>query len=642
MIGGTGGGAGMQVRSEREQRVAAFALVLTIVFFVLVGRLGYLQVVRGEELSRWAEQNRIRIVPVVAPRGAIYDRYGRELVTNRAAFTVSLLKLDQEQTERSIRNVSTILGLSPSEIAERIERQSKKMGEYSPLRIATDVDPQTHTLIAEHRASLPGIDVEVQPVRYYPYNDLACHVLGYVGEETPTEILGRAGLEMSYQRFGEESGLAGVNGGMQVEVDARGRRIGIVGEEDPIPGHSLVLTIDAELQKVAQEVLRETMADLRAGVNPFYGTPLPEAQEQATRGAVVVMDVNNGEILAMASEPSFDPNDFAISLSVEEYEELLSSGALTNWALQNAIPPGSTFKMVTAIAALESGKVNLTEQFYCSGYYTKVPGTAPRCWYHIYGGHGSLNLIGGIAGSCDVVFYELGRRIGIDTLERYARLFGLGESTGLPDLPEREAIGTVASREVKKHYYPNDPEWHPGETLSAAIGQGMHAYSPLQMAVYVSMVANEGIRYRPHLVRKVLDSEGNIVHRFAPEVLADISDEISQSTWDAVRTGMLRVTQPGGTSYGPFADLPIQVAGKTGTVEWDSPLLDDDGWFVAFAPFDEPEIAVVVYVKGGGGGNLAGAPVARRIFDRYFGFALQDNPTGYEAGRHLLLPDDVN
>ncbi len=623
-----------------QRRIFFYLTFLVVLFLVLTTRLGYLQIVRGAELKEWSEKNRIRIVSIVAPRGVIYDRHGRVLAGNRPAFTISLFHLGGAETDQAIDELVQVLGISREKIEEMIDRHKRMVGLYKPVKIKTDITPETHTAIAERRPQLPGVVIESEPVRYYPHGKLAAHVLGYVGEETPTQIVGRAGLELAFDVYQDGRGLSGINGGKQVEVDARGRRLRDLGEEPPVAGNSLVLTIDADLQRAAENAMDKVMEQLRKGIDPVYHTKI-EPLEQVGRGAVVVLDVNSGQILAMVSRPAYDPNSFAVSITRKEYQELEEAGALVNWAVQAAVPPASTFKPVTAIAALEEGRTYPGERFNTyGGVYTKVPGTSPQCWYRKYGGHGVIDLQQAISYSCDIVFYELGNRLGIDLLEKYARLFGFGQPTGFRDLLEREATGIVASREAKKVFYPDDPRWYAGETLSAAIGQGLHSYSPLQMATYTAVLASGGLRYRPYLVKKIMDPNGKVIEEFKPQVLDDISDLISERTWKIVREAMKDVVQPGGTAAGVFRDFPIEVAGKTGTVEWDHPGVDDDAWFIAFAPFEEPQIAIAVYLQGGGSGSTAAAPVARKILEEYFHLNTQSRPAGTQAGKFISFPRD--
>lgn len=686
---------------EMEKRATFFALFLLVVFLVLVGRLGYLQIAHGEELREISEGQRIRRIPINAPRGIIYDRNGEILATNRPAFTLSLNpdgstggyetmdRLDEILgMEKEVRQEPLVLsGTIPyalrqkgikegsvtvtapdgttvyqegrdyrlaylrgtiartpessipdggsvlvsyrySEIRERSVRQRRP---FEPIPLKRDIDPPLHVFIEENRPELRGVGIEVQAIREYPQGSLASHILGYVGEIQESQlndpryqgyrmgdVIGQMGLESTY-----DSELRGKDGGRLVEVDYKGRPVRIMGEEEPVPGNNLVLTIDARLQRAAEKAMDDTMKWLQ--------TEAPERFPNARAGALVALDVRTGEILAMVSRPAFDPNLFAGGITRQAWEELSSLKAFHNRAIAGAYPPGSTFKMVTAIAALEEKKVTLDELMDDNGgVYWRIP---MKDWKP--GGHGRVNLYGAIAQSCNIFFYEMGYRLGIDTIARYARQFNLGQPTGLRDLAG-EVGGLLPDSKWKEETFPGDPRWYLGETLNAAIGQGYHKYTPLQLVVYVSMIANGGIRYQPYLVKQVTDPNGKVIREFGPKVLGRI-EGISPETLKAVQQGMLAVTRPGGTAYWRFSDFPIPVAGKTGTVEVGRRDMDDHGWFVAYAPFDDPRIAVVAIIEQGGGGSSAAAPVVRAVLEEYFGIekkALSQPATAQDSNVH--------
>jgi len=673
-----------------EKRLHVMTWVLLFVFMFLSSGLFVLQIVKGSDYEKMAEENRIRIIPITAPRGVFKDRNGRIMVNNRPSFTVSYMNVNssEEEQDEVFKELSQILNMplvthvvnerytvneknevvldklplvdsnSDGRIDEKdinviedgsgakilplkIEVEKGKLyfdsnikpgtnllisysfnifknkirdlgyKKYMPVRLKTNVDFETVAKIEEKR--LPGVVIEVEPIRNYIFGSEAAHIFGYVGEISKNELealkdkgyragdlVGKMGLEKVLEPY-----LKGIDGGKQVEVNAFGKPIKVLGEIQPIAGDTVVLTIDSELQRVAEKALQEQLIKLQTDkVKPF---------PNAKRGAVVVLDVKTGEILAMASVPSFDPNMFARGLTAKEWEELSNNPLkpMVNIAISETYPPGSVFKMITAIAALENNITNEKETIYDKGvYWTILP---KKDWKP--GGHGIVNMVKAIAQSCNIYFFEMGRRMGIDLLEKYARMFGLGQVTGI-ELPGEKA-GTVASREYKEKTFKKaeDKIWYPAETLDAAIGQGYHQYTPLQIADYIAAIANEGYWMRPHLIKSIIDAEGKTVFESKPEVAGRVS--VSKKTFEIVKEGMKGVVSPGGTAYGVFSDFPITIAAKTGTAQWDLKKAPH-GWFVAFAPLDDPQIAVVVFIEQAGSGGSTGGPVARAILEQYF------------------------
>lgn len=673
-----------------EKRFKIMTGIVFLIFAMLLIQLGNLQLVNADLYKRLSEGNRIRILPISAPRGNLIDRYGRVIATNRPGFTVSYLDMGNTDSEKeyvfetlskileiprytpieeekytvpaqkSIRlkqrpivdmngdgnldlddviikseegNIikpvkinyergTVYLDIEPGKkiyisyvydtIKNKIQEQGYKR--FVPVRLKTDVSFETVARIEERR--LPGVIIQVEPIRHYVYGETASHVIGYIGEINKNELeqysdknysagdyIGKEGLERVLELY-----LKGQDGGKQVEVTATGEFIRVLGEENAVPGNSVFLTLDLEIQKTAETALKEIMNKLQN--DPYK--PFPNAK----KGAVVVMKVKTGEILALVSEPAFNPNLFAAGISQKEWEELSTDPLLPlfNRAVQGTYPPGSVFKMVTAAAALEKKVVTPTEIIDTNGgiYWTIAP---KKCWAWQQGGHGRINIIEGLAKSCNIFFYEMGRRVGIDALEEYARKFGLGEKTGI-ELP-REQTGTVAGRSYKEKIFTREEykRWYPAETLDAAIGQGFHSYTPLQIARYVSAIANGGDLVKPYLVKKIVNPQGEVIEEKKPEILGHIS--ISRETMDIIKKGMKAVVEPGGTAWGPLKGFPIPSAGKTGTAQWDI-RYDNHGWFAGFAPYDDPEIAVVVFIEQAGSGGATGAPVARAIYEKYF------------------------
>ena len=395
-----------------------------------------------------------------------------------------------------------------------------------------------------------------------------------------------------------------------MEVDAVGHPIRDQGKKAPIKGNSLQLTIDAKIQTLATRVLRENLERLQT---------LPyKPMLNAVAGAVVVLDINSGAVRALVSEPGYDPNIFVREkLSDVQWQELNDPilKPQLNRVLRGEYPSGSTFKMITAIAGLEKGVITPQDTINCTGFYWRVE--PKRCWSWNRGGHGRVNLKRALAESCNIYFYDLGYRTGIQALTEYAALFGMGKPTGI-DLHPSEEGGFLATPEWRREHF-GEP-WQPGETLSAAIGQGFSTCTPLQMANYVAMIANGGIRYRPYLVDKVISPEGELIEDFTPEILDRVA--LAPETLTSVREGMQAVVEPRGTGYGTFVNCPVSVAGKTGTAE--NPHGDSHGWFVGYAPAQEPELVVAVLIEQGGGGSSAAAPVAREIFTAIYTESQQD------------------
>lgn len=625
-------------KRDQQRRAMSFGLAATAVAVFLLGRLAQIQLVQGSRWQELGQGQRVRLVAVPAPRGNIYDRNGGLLAGNRAVFTVSLVYTGEPLPEEAVLRLSQILQMPPSDIREAEKLLRPAYGRpFAPVPLKVNIDERTHTLLEEYRHELPGVVVEAAPMRTYA--GLASHVIGYVRRpDRGAGAVGAYGLELSYNGDPQgldaaELGLQGLDGLRQVEVDAQGRPVRVLREKPPVQGNSLVLTLDAGLQRVAEEALARRMEEIRRLRTQFC----PRGCE-ADWGALVALDPRNGQVLAMASVPAFDPAAFAaLSQSVpgsgearafqrlwEEWQRQRGR-PLYNHATMEALPPGSTFKPVTALAALAAGVTNPRERIVCTGGIS-------------YGGirfadwavHGSVNLESALARSCNVYFYTMGMRLRIEGLAGMARRLGLGSKTGLEardGIPE--VAGWVASPETKRARHPREPVWYRSENLSAAIGQADNQFTPLQMAVMAATLANGGTRYRPYVVRAVLSPDGGVLRAFEPQVEARVP--LDPEDLDAVRKGMLAVTRPerGGTAAAAFADFPrltkerlgreILVAGKTGTAETGIKGETPYGWFIAFAPFDKPEIAVAGVVRHGGGGSMAVAPVVRAMLDQYFG-----------------------
>ena len=575
-------------------RLQFLGAVIVCIIAVLLGRAGYLQVYDGELYARLAEGNRIRIIPAEAARGTFFDRNGEVLVTNRPGFAVSLLPLTEQISPEVIARVAALIHIPVEEIQRKIDAH---VG-FDPIRIKNDVTPDIVSIIEEQKNNYPGVVIEVLPFRDYILVEQAAHVFGYVSEISEEElekrkdegyksgyIVGKFGLERIYDKE-----IRGVNGGEQVEVDVSGRPIQILGRKSPVPGNDLVLTIDKHIQETAERAVDDQLKLV-----------------QAHAAAAVVMNPQTGEVLAMVSRPAFNPNLFARGISTENWNIINNNPyhPMDNKAITGEYPPGSTFKIVTGTAALAEHKVTPQEKIFDAGHHWIIPKTNA-------GGEalGWINFQEAMAHSDNVYFYEMGNRLGVDALERYARMFGLGMRTGI-DLPY-EAEGLVPNRKYKQENY-EDGEWYLSETFDAAIGQGFNLVTPLQAAMVMGEIAANGKRFQPHLVRRIVDVNGNTVREFEPKLLSEL--EVSPSVIHNVQEGLHEVTKIG-TAAGVFAGFPVDIAGKTGTAE--NSQGRDHGWFVAYGPYAHPNIVVAVIVEQGGFGSLSAVPIGRRILEAAF------------------------
>ncbi len=660
---------------QLERRAWVMFLLAAVIAVVLSGRLAFLQIVQGDKWEDLARGQRIRMVTTPAPRGQILDRNGVVLATNKPSFTAYLVYTGEPLSDATFNRLSQILKMDPEKIREAAAKLQPARGRpYEPVPLKP-VSEEEQVLLEEHRAELPGVVVEVQPNREYPGlaedfpavgRTLASHVLGYVkkADRGPSAV-GEYGIERSYNGDPAAAdpaalGLQGKDGLRQVEVDAQGRPVRVLQRQDPVPGNNVVLTIDARVQAAAEAALLERMAYLRKLRSPECPNGC-----RAEYGAAVAIDVRTGEILALASVPGFDPNGFATRIyaqpGTDDYDRWQSDWEawqkdpgkpLLNHATLDAAPPGSTFKPVSALAALEAGVTRPDERVSCPGVFV-YNGLPFRDWHT----HGSVNLEQALGRSCNVYFYQMALRMKIDDLTRMARALGLGGKTGLEARDGLgELAGWVAGPEAKKALMPQEP-WFPSEKLSAVIGQAQNQYTPLQMAVMTAALANGGIRYRPFVVKRITSPDGRVIREFRREEAGRL--DVSPENLEEVRKGMLAVNRfnPGwrgadsqwGTGSGVFGDFParsreilgreIQVAGKTGTAEAAIRGEEPYGWYIAFGPYDEPEIAVAVMVRHGGGGSLAAAPVARAIFDEYFG--LNRKPVDQEGPPVQRITGDV-
>lgn len=586
---------------NRITRLHTLLVVCLVLFAVLLGRMVYLQLWRGDYYAKQSDGNRLRQSRILAPRGIIYDSEGKELVNNLPGYAVVLQKQSSYKPE-TLQRLSNLLQMPVEEINAKIKASENF---YEPIMLKNNLDQQMVTKIEEQRRYMPEVMLSVQPIRNYPYHELAVHALGYVGEVSSYEIeqglfknisqgslVGKGGLEKSYDKY-----LRGEDGAFMEEVDVAGNVVKHYDSVQPVPGKNLKLTIDYELQKELETFTDKHLAFLRSsGIAPG-----------ARAAAVVAIDPRNGAVRAMVSRPVYDPNWFVHGISSKNWNSINNDPnyPMNNKVISGEYPPGSTFKIVTGSAAFELKKVGLNEPIFDGGFHPMVP-TMGNAGGEVLGW---LTFIKALAMSDNVYFYELGYRVGIDNIEKYAHIFGFGERTGI-DL-EGESKGLVASKKVKREIW--DEDWRLGDTFNAAIGQGFNLTTPIQLSVMLSIVANGGTKYQPYLVDSIINSDGSLFEK--PKRAEGKHIDVSQQTIDYIRMGMSATTQEGGTaSY--FAGLPKPIAGKTGTAE--NSHGRDHGLFVAYGPVDDPELVVVCIVEQGGFGSDAAGPIVYKAFEEFF------------------------
>lgn len=598
----------LQPKQDKQSEIAKiFAyvnIVIVIAFALIFSRLWYLQLIKGNEFRNLSENNRIRIQEVPAPRGILYDREGIPLVDSFPAFDVSLFRQDIRNADALIQPLTHSLFLDPEKLQTRLGA-ARDLAPSQALKLKTNITREELARVETRRLDLPGVMVDVVIRRNYPYGNLASHLIGYLGEISSDELereeysqhksgslIGKYGIE---QKF--ESALMGENGGRQIEVNALGRKMRILGTVEPNPGNNLFLTLDLELQKAAEEAM--------TGKN----------------GAVVAVNAQNGDILALVSKPDFDPNLFARGISPENWKAIIGnpSKPLQNRAIQGQYPPGSVFKIVTALAALEEKVITPETAFSCSGALT-FGNRDYHCWKKE--GHGRVELRRAIVESCDVYFYQVGLRVGVDRIAKYAYALGLGRPTGIPLGQEKPGLIPTSSWKMKRFRIP----WQTGETLSTAIGQGFNLVTPLQVACSLSALFNGGRYFQPRVVQSVRSPDGEVIQEVPPSLVRNINmtsqnvEFLREALWGVVNS-------PGGT--GAKARVPgFDVAGKTGTsqviqrregkTDPSAPEFQDHAWFACFAPASHPEIAVAAFVEHGGGGGAVAAPIARKVMENYY------------------------
>lgn len=607
------------MRLRSPLRIAAFVFVLVAALVAIVVRLTQVQIVQGEVFAAAARANQVQLIPVAAPRGLIVDRHGAVMVRSRPSFVCALIPSEIKDIGRTIRALSGILGVDEKKLWDRLYNHRgvhyKNFDEvqtyepYGPVILEADLRPAQMARLAESQSELVGVDFEEQPVRNYPYKGEGSHLFGYVGAITeeeyahlkrsgysPNDVIGKDGLEATYDRW-----LRGKIGGQQIEVNASGALVKRLKFADPVPGNTLITTIDWRLQRIAEKHLRAQLAKWSKG------------RGHRLAGALVIINPKDGGVLALASYPEFDPNDFATPISGKKFTQYLTDPLrpLYDRAIGAASPTGSTFKMVTGSGAISSGVIKPHQVLYDSG-----------SWYcHgvtfrdiAAGGLGNVEFVHALAASSDGYFYQLGDRLGHTRLRHYALQYGLDQRLGI-DIPG-EFEGNWPTNEWSMRVYKVPLE--PSDVCQLAIGQGAMQATPLQMANVTATVVNGGTLYRPHIVAAIRDPHGKIIKTFDHEVIRKV--DVTAEALREVRDGMSKVTDPGGTAYG-LAIEGLKFGGKTGTAETGvGGRGANTTWFVAFAPSDHPKLAMAVYMEQSGSyGATVAAPVAQHIIAEYFG-----------------------
>ncbi len=591
------------MQPEFRGRIRFFTLLVLLSFAFLTYRLWVLQILQGQEYAVMSESNRIRLQRIPALRGLVFDRHQRLLINSRPSFDVHYRPGDAENGLAPLQHLAKLLDADADELVETALQANGPKG----VTLLRDVDWPAVVAVETHQVELPGIELSVKARRSYLTDDMTAHLLGYLGEITGEQLrmlrrkgyrrgdeIGQAGVEKRWEEH-----LAGRSGGERVEVDAIGRKVRVIDRLKATPGHNVVLTLDLNVQQAAYDALKNR------------------------EGAVVVLDVTSGAVRALVSTPAFNPNAFARGLTAREWRRLTSDSEtpLHNRTLQGHFPPGSTFKIVTALAALQEGVITPNKRLFCGGTH-KVGNRVLRDWKKY--GHGHVDMHQALVQSCDVYFYQVAQRLGVDKMAKWARRFGLGAPTGIP--LEGESAGLVPDRAWKRRRF--GTPWYPGETPLVGIGQGFIGATPLQMATMVAAVANGGTIYRPWFVQRVMSLSGEVMEEYGPVRAATVN--LKKGTLEVVRRALTDVVHgQRGTAKLARSDL-VRIAGKTGTAQVaemrgeavkskDLPYeIRDHAWFVAYAPTDKPEIAVATLVEHGGGGGATAAPITRKVVEAWF------------------------
>ena len=602
--------SGTETSDAIKKKIRIFAILVVVSFLCLWMRIWYLQILKWQYLTGLSENNRVRMVTLPASRGMIKDRNGETLVSIRPAFNLYLTPEDARNLDSSLDKLAQRISLD----REKLKKKISQTKSFKEVLIKGDIPREEVAFVEENNMSLPGIRIRAEPLRNYVFNNLASHTLGYLGEISKASLerlkdpayrqgdfVGKNGLENIY-----ESLLRGKKGYKEVEVDVSGRELKTLRKLSPESGNNLILTLDVKIQEELEKLMTETA-------------------EQNMNGSVVVMKVQTGEIIAITSKPSFDPNKFATGISPKNWRDLVTDEwhPLQNRSIHGQYPPGSTYKIVTAIAGLGEGVIKPDTSIFCPGHF-KLGRGRYRCWKK--SGHGFMNLHDALVQSCDVYFYTIGHRLGIDTIAKYAKRFGLGRSTRLGLSQEKKGLVPTTQWKLLNKKEP----WLLGETISASIGQGFNLVTPIQQVIMMAAVANRGILLKPYLVKRIEGPEGQLRQEFFPEIIGQIG--VDPDHLEQVRMALRDVVN-GTRGTGKKSRLKnIIVSGKTGTAQVvrmkSNEELEkgeaipvkyrDHAWFVAFAPYEKPVLAVAIIVEHGGHGGATAGPIAGKIFKKYF------------------------
>lgn len=589
-----------------NRRLQAVTIGVMVVFTLLLLRLWFLQFIHGPIYRTQSENNRIHLQKIPPFRGMIFDRHGNLLVDNRPSYNFYIIPEDIIDCETLLTSLNALIGIDASLIRDRLKKAPRNYS-FKPILIKKNISRDELAVIETNLFHLPGVMIQVEPQRNYIYGKFASHLIGYLGEISDNQLksglypanlsgdlIGKSGVERNWQRY-----LNGSRGGRQVEVDAAGRILRVISSKPPVPGLNIALTIDKDLQLLAEKLLEDQ------------------------KGAIVAMDPSDGEILALASSPAFDPNQFIGGIGRSEWEKMVSGKdfPLTNRVISGQYPPGSLFKIVVALAGLEEGAIDPEEEITCPGSYT-LGNRSYSCW--LKSGHGNVKLHRALVESCDVYFYKIGKRLGVDTIAYYARMFGLGKKTGIELDYEEEGLVPTSEWKLKNIGVP----WQPGETISMSIGQSFLLVTPIQMARVISAIYNGGVIYQPKVIKWV-GKKGKEAQGFAPTQMGQI--EVKPENLQIVKDGLVGVVNETHGTGVRARFREIKVAGKTGTAqvvtletvkefeeEEEIPVkYRDHAWFVALAPVDQPKMAIAILIENAGHGGSKAAPIARELIKEY-------------------------
>jgi penicillin-binding protein 2 len=593
-------------------RLVVSMIFVLVLLALLILRFLYLQGIRHSYYQTLAESNRISVVPIVPNRGLILDRNGVELARNYSGYTLEINLNKVKNLEATIDELSSVIEIAPRD-RKRFKKLVSESHNFETLVIRSKLTDEEIARFAAQQYRFPGVEINARLFRDYPMSDKAAHLIGYIGRINKTDLdqleaddtlanyrgsdyMGKTGLEKSY-----ESELHGTTGIEQVEVDSAGRAVRMLSRTPPVSGNTIVLSIDAKLQEIAEEAFGDY------------------------RGALVAIDPNNGEVLAFISKPGYDPSLFIDGIDSDSWDELNNSldHPLNNRALRGQYPSGSTIKPFMALAGLNYNIRTPTHTISDPGFYT-LSGSSHRYRDWKKDGHGAVDMFKSIVVSCDTYYYGLAVELGIDNIFEFLSRFGFGKKTGI-DL-EGETSGLLPSQDWKMKHYKQ--KWFTGDTVSVGIGQGYSLVTPMQLAYATATLANNGVAHRPHLVKEIRGAQAKDNRVIASPPLADL--KINPEHLDLVKRAMAAVTQPGGTAVAASAGAEYHIAGKTGTAQvvgmkqgekYDASKIDerhrDHAWFIAFAPAEQPKIALVVLAENGGHGGGTAAPIARKVFDYY-------------------------